>query len=391
MPETHAAILAPVAFALGLFYALGGLFHMRSLVLDRMVDTVLLALGDDEARNEARRTHLLSAGAALTFASGLALMALSRWAPALFAGNLILQGALLVWAARAVPPRDEPEREGLRAMRRAFLVYLAAFGFVLFLDRAGVWHVWIEPAFVELAVVALPTLAVSWFFRRESEPAGVPPASPLSAPRTPPAEMPRPDRLRLAPEYRCSPLWDDGRGNMVAPASLGLSGRLVDRILAWDAAFQAARREDDAPGLFFPDVAAERAWVKEGEAIAAALAREWPGPLNVQISALDMLVRDARHDLSPWSPTPGHRAAWIGERCGVAEIEAAIARLDVLARKGCPAGLGRRQPGRHRKDAGAVQAHPRPCSRALRRGCRRRPFQPGMGHAHVCRGGAGRA
>lgn len=156
-----------------------------------------------------------------------------------------------------------------------------------------------------------------------------------TAPQTPAADMPRPERLRLAPEYHCSPLWDDERGNMVNVASLGLSAELADRILVWDAAFQATYREDDPldPFLLFPDVAAERAWVKEGEAIATELAREWPGPLSVQISALDMLVRDACHDLSPWSPMPEDRATWIGERCGVAEIEAAIARLDYLSRE----------------------------------------------------------
>jgi hypothetical protein len=38
---------------------------------------------------------------------------------------------------------------------------------------------------------------------------------------------------------------------------------------------------------------------RRGEAIAVELTSKWPGPANVQISALDMLVRDARHDLPP--------------------------------------------------------------------------------------------
>src|SRR5690606_27212422 len=81
------------------------------------------------------------------------------------------------------------------------------------------------------------------------------------------------------------------------------------------------------------DVAAERAWVREGYSIAEDLGREWAGPINVQISALDMMVRDARHDLSPWTAMPEDQIAWIGERCGIAEIEAAVARLDVLSRE----------------------------------------------------------
>lgn len=142
-----------------------------------------------------------------------------------------------------------------------------------------------------------------------------------------------PERLRLAPEYHCSPLWDDERGNMLRPGDLALSPELVARIDAWDDEFQATYREDNPLGAVFPSVAAERAWVREGYAIAGDLGREWPGPLNVQISALDMLVRDARHDLSPWTPMPEDRGQWIGELCGVAEIEAAITRLDELSRE----------------------------------------------------------
>lgn len=336
MLESHTAIIVPIAFALGLFYAVGGILHMRALVMDAMVDSLLVALGDGEASRERLRTRILTVGAALTFASGVSLMAMSRWTLLIFAINVTLQGGYLVWAAHAFPPRDELERKGRRSTLRAFFIYLAVLGLVIVSHRLGAWHIWVEPAFVELAVIALPTLAVPWFFRRRGKPAdNAIPAAPQPAPQIPPADLPPPARLRLAPEYHCSPLWDDERGTMVDPAGLGLSEGLLDRILVWNAAFQATNREDDLLDSFlpFPDVAAERAWVKEGKAIAADLAREWPGPLNVQISALDMLVRDARHDLSPWTPTPEDRAVWIGERCGIAEIEAAIARLDALSRE----------------------------------------------------------
>lgn len=336
MLETHAAVLVPVAFALGLFYAVGGTLHMRSLVMDAMVDGLLAALGDRDAGKERQRTRIMTIGAALTFASGLSLMAMSRWTLPIFALNAALQGGYLIWAARVLPPQDESEREGRRSTLRAFFIYLAALGLVIALHRLGVWRIWIEPAFMELAAIALSTLMVSWFFRRRSGPAGdAIPAMQQPASRMPPVDMPPPECLRLAPEYHCSPLWDDERGNMLDIAGLGLSAELVDRVRAWDAAFQATYREDDPldPFLLFPDVAAERAWVREGKAIAEDLGREWAGPLNVQISALDMLVRDARHDLSSWTPTPDERTAWIGERCGVAEIEAAIARLDELSRE----------------------------------------------------------
>ena len=51
-------------------------------------------MGDKDAAAERLRTSVMTAGAALTFASGLSLLALSRWTPAVFACNLLLQGGL---------------------------------------------------------------------------------------------------------------------------------------------------------------------------------------------------------------------------------------------------------------------------------------------------------
>ena len=48
---------------------------------------------------------------------------------------------------------------------------------------------------------------------------------------------------------------------------------------------------------------------------------------------LKNLVREARLDLDPWDELPADRRAAIAEKCGVAEILAAIAWLDELSRK----------------------------------------------------------
>ena len=341
MSESFASIVTLIAFTAGLFYAAGGVLHMRALVMDAMADGLLSMLGDGDAGKECRRTRIMTLGAALTFASGLSLLTMSRWTLPIFAVNAALQGAYLLWAARAFPPQNDNERRGRRSTVRAFLIYLVALGFVVALDRLGLWRIWFEPALVELAIIVVSAIAVSWFFRRGLR-APSEGAAPMHAP-APEAHAPAPqaeaqvslppERLRLAPEYHCSPLWDDERGNMLRPGDLALSPELVARIDAWDDEFQATYREDNPLGAVFPSVAAERAWVREGYAIAGDLGREWPGPLNVQISALDMLVRDARHDLSPWTPMPEDRGQWIGELCGVAEIEAAITRLDELSRE----------------------------------------------------------
>lgn len=50
------------------------------------------------------------------------------------------------------------------------------------------------------------------------------------------------------------------------------------------------------------------------------------------VSALPALVHQALRDLKPLSRVPDERMAAIGEQCGTAEITAAIAWLDVLAR-----------------------------------------------------------
>src|SRR5690606_24839692 len=106
MPERVTNFAVLIAVALGIFYAVGGVIHMRALVLDAMADTLLAMLGDSEAGNERWRTRVMTVGAALTFASGISLMALSRWAVPIFAANATLQGAYLIWAARAFPPMD---------------------------------------------------------------------------------------------------------------------------------------------------------------------------------------------------------------------------------------------------------------------------------------------
>jgi len=250
----------------------------------------------------------------------------------------LLQCGYLLWAGRAFPPQDAMEAGGRRSTIRAFLLYLAAFSFVLVLDRMELWRAWVEPALVELAVIAVLSAGTLWFFGRPSRTgrdASVP--ANLSSRDTPSADPthPRPplEKLRLMPEYHCSPLWDDESGSMAYPTNLGLSDSLVARIQAWDEAFQATYCDEDPLGSKFDTVEIERAWVKQGEAIAADLGHEWPGTLNVQISALDILVENSRVDLDTWDETPKERIRWIAERCGIAEIEAAIKRLDALARQ----------------------------------------------------------
>lgn len=330
------SVFVVIAGVLGGLYIVGGTLHMRQLVMAAMVDDLLMALDDAQARRERLRTRVMTAGAALTFASGLSLMAMSRWTLLVFACNAALQGAVLIWTARTRPPEDALEREGCAATLRAFILYLAALAFVISLDRTQAWRAWLEPAVLELAAITSVTLVTAWIIQRRPGGSSKTPNSGSKGWWCPPPREeapPPPERLRLAPEFHCLPLWDDATGDMLVADELGLSEDLVARIRTWDGDFQALYRFNHPVGSCFETVEAERAWVSEGEAIANELRREWPGPVIVKISLLETLLKDARDPYNFPGSTAQARARWAGGRCGVAEIRDAIARLDALARE----------------------------------------------------------
>ncbi len=74
----------------------------------------------------------------LTLASGVALATLSPLAPTLFIANAIVQGGYLAWAARALPPADADEARGRRQTQNAFVIYLVATAFVVWLHANGI-------------------------------------------------------------------------------------------------------------------------------------------------------------------------------------------------------------------------------------------------------------
>lgn len=83
--------------------------------------------------------------------------------------------------------------------------------------------------------------------------------------------MTSPPPIRLAPEYGCWPTWNDTTGDTLDPAELPIPAALVDRILSWDAAFQATLDDAYPPDSRFATEAAEAAWRAEGNAIFDAL------------------------------------------------------------------------------------------------------------------------
>jgi hypothetical protein len=319
------------AAALGALYVVGGAVHARQLAMFAVVDDFLAAVADSREARSCAFARIQTGGAAMTVASGLSLMAMSRWTVLLFICNALLQAVILVHAARSSDPM---ERVGRSEMARAFALFLAALAFVTGLHVAQAWRTWLEPAIAELAVVIVAALLAVWLAQgrpsliRQTGRNGA-----ASAWKPPAGDSPRPppERLRLAPEFHCLPLWNDDTGDMEDVTLLGLSEALTERIRAWDGAYQTLYRPHDPLGSRFDTVEAERAWVDEGEAIADALRREWTGSLVVQISALDRLLADMRDPENVSGRTPAARAQWAAAGCGVAEIRSAIAQLDALA------------------------------------------------------------
>ncbi len=283
-----------VAVAIGAFYAFAGIVVLRRMAMDSLLDVVLQAITLEETDAKERlKSRVLTLGGCLTFAGGLALLTLSPWATALFAANAILQGGYLLWARKALPPESDEEQQGRNQTLNAYVIYLAAFAFVVHLHSQGVFSHWpidigriswmIEPLAISAATAAL---WAKWFLptRRKGGPGswdcgdknGLEPMDDLSKP-------PRPERLRLSPEYGCWPTWDDVTGSNIDPVDLGLPDDLFTRLQQWDDHWQATFKPDDPTSSGFSSQDASQRWREEGEAIAGSLAQQWPGQLVVKL------------------------------------------------------------------------------------------------------------
>ncbi len=279
--------MAVVAIFVGVFYAFAGLVVIRAMTLDRLMDQVLAAIKKPgRSFSPSFQSRLLQIGAYLTLASGLSLMMLSPFATVFFLSNAAWQGGYLAWAAYAVPPEDDADAKGRRQTVNAFVLFLAATAFVVWLAAQGFLRPWDAPLWRH-AIDAAMLLAGCvggwalihrpWTRRRAANPRAadiIPDGEASVAPK-------RPERLRLAPEWGAWPLWDDETGKPVSPFGLGLPAELAQRIDAWDSTFQTTYNPDDPASGGFMDDAERAAFLEEGRAIAAALKEAWQGPVVV--------------------------------------------------------------------------------------------------------------
>lgn len=325
-------------FLIGVFYALGGVVLVRQMAMDTLLDKAIAAITLKRDRVEEAATHVLTAGAWLTLASGLVLMAQSRAALVIFGLNIAVQAGYLIWAARARPPESEPERKGRRATVNALFIYVGVFGLVLLMEQQGLWREWLGSGLAglgaEIVAAMGVTAALVWLiwnppgakrqgaFGRDDD-------SGDDLPAHDPGRVPR--CLRLAPEHQCWPLWDDETGSSVNPEILGLSEALMARIAAWDTLFQKGYRDDDPLSSGFVDVTEERLWADEGEAVWEVLCEEWEGDLCNRTSQLQYLMNLAFDGVNTFDLPPPAKVAEMAAQCGVVEIREMLRRLDTLA------------------------------------------------------------
>lgn len=282
--------MAVVAIFVGVFYAFAGLVVIRAMTLDRLMDQVLVAIKKPgRSFSPSFQSRLLQIGAYLTLASGLSLMMLSPFTAVLFLSNAAWQGGYLAWAAYAVPPEDDADAKGRRQTVNAFVLFLAATAFVVWLAAQGFLRPWDAPLWRHTidGAMLLAGCVGGWalihrpWARRRAANLSSADAIPDDEAIIAPEPQRRPERLRLAPEWGAWPLWDDDTGEPVSPFSLGLPGELAARIDAWDSTFQTTYNPDDPASGGFMDDAERAAFLEEGRAIAAALKEAWPGTVIV--------------------------------------------------------------------------------------------------------------
>jgi len=278
------------AIAVGAFYVFAGVVVLRTMVLDRVMNQLLAALNEPSAPKERMKSRVLTMGAYLTLAGGAALLLLGPLALPLFAANAAWQGGYLLWAERALPPEDDDEARGRRQTKNAFVVYLAATAFVVWLAMQGMLRasdVALQSYAIDAAVIVAAMLA-GWAFvnlrarKRAGDYSDVI-GQPTAADAADVTLERLPNRLRLAPAWGRSPLCDDETGEPVSPYVLGLPFELASRIDQWDDVWQETYDHNDPAASRFKDEEAAEVYRFEGREIAAALKDVWRGELVVQL------------------------------------------------------------------------------------------------------------
>lgn len=127
-----------VARGLGAFYVFAGVMLFRAWRMSRFIDRAIAALDSEPIPADERiKTWAALAIGVLTLLSGLLFLVPHRLAPTAFLACSVVQGVYLIWAVKAAPPQDALETQGRRQTINAFVVYLAATAFSLWMLLNG--------------------------------------------------------------------------------------------------------------------------------------------------------------------------------------------------------------------------------------------------------------
>ena len=108
----------------GLFYVVASAFLVRAMAVDATVSMLEQGLYGQKTKDRVRH-YWLRIGAALTLASGLAMILLGRFTLAIMIANCLVQGGWLIYARTHFPPEDEDEALGRKRTTNAFFVFCA--------------------------------------------------------------------------------------------------------------------------------------------------------------------------------------------------------------------------------------------------------------------------
>lgn len=220
--------------ALGLFWFVGGVMTLRALRQARPLDALMAALQGGARPRDRVRAALLTFGAVLTTASGVALAALDRVAPGLMIANAVVQAIWLVYAASAFPPEDEEDLVGRRRVRNAFVLWTVATVAVVAAAVSGSLVLGVQP--LTEAVISIGAVAVSAFEARAVFGRGADDGAEAATTDDDPTVLYAPfdpsvrRRLMIAPNIYTPPLRDVDTDETFHPEALDLAADLVVRI-----------------------------------------------------------------------------------------------------------------------------------------------------------------
>lgn len=120
----------------GLFYVISSAFLVRAMAVDSTISMLEQGLYGQTTRDRVRH-YWLRVGAALTLASGLAMILLGRFTIMIMIANCLVQGGWLLYAYKYFRPEDEDEALGRSRTTNAFLVFCAVTVLTIWAFRSG--------------------------------------------------------------------------------------------------------------------------------------------------------------------------------------------------------------------------------------------------------------